>query len=164
MDQSGLFHNTEVISVKSNQMSLLKLPQLQCDYGTEIYSIDRVNRVLYAVYPDGMKKIDVRAHQDRQGKLVPPPKAFHSTLMANMAPGPQATSTPAMGVAVTTLASTLTNEKMLASVPREEQGHFEGEEVDPENLSNASISRMSVEDPLCTEEMEYKKPKEEHTR
>ena len=54
-------------------MTLLKLPQLQDTYDTEIYGINIVNGVLYAVYPFGMKRLEIRGRIRKEG--TPPPYA-----------------------------------------------------------------------------------------
>ena len=56
-----------------------------------------------------------------------------------MAPQPQATSTPAVGAAPVNLSGTVTNERTIASAPKndEQVGHKGG--IDVENLSNAPL-------------------------
>ena len=67
-------------------MTLVKLPQLQDIYETEIYGIDRVNGVLYAVYPVGMKKLRIRSRIEKEGTPPAIPKPFQSMLLSKVAP------------------------------------------------------------------------------
>ena len=137
-------------------MMLTKFPQLQDTYDTGIYGIDRVNGVLYAVYLVGMKKLGIRGRVEKEGTPLAMPKPFQSTLLSKVAPQPQATSTPAVGAAPVNLSGTVTNERTIASAPKndEQVGHKGG--IDVENLSNAtSILRLSVDNPLHIQEMEY---------
>ena len=60
------YRNTEILSLNNNKMTLLQLPQLLNTYATDIYGIDRVNGVLYVVYPQGMKKLEIRERVNRE--------------------------------------------------------------------------------------------------
>ena len=100
-------------------MTLLKLPQLQDTYNTEIYGIDRVNGVIYTVYPVRMRRIEIRGRVEKEGTPPAMPKPFQSMLMSRMAPQPQASSTPAMGAVSVSLPRMVSNEKTIASAPRE---------------------------------------------
>ena len=51
-------------------MFLLKLPQLQATYGMEIYGIDWGNGVIYVVYPQGMKQLDMRGQLKKEDPLT----------------------------------------------------------------------------------------------
>ena len=69
---------------------------------------------------------------------------------------PQATYTPAVGTTATDIPGMVTNERMITSAPQEDQGIGDREDKNLENLSDAtSISRLSVDDPLHIDEMEY---------
>ena len=72
----AFFGNTEVLSLSNNKMTLIKLPQLQDTYDTDFYGIDRVNGVLYAVYPVGMKKLGIRGRVEKEGTPLAMPKTF----------------------------------------------------------------------------------------
>ena len=136
-------------------MTLIKLPQLWDTYDTEIYGINRVNGVLYAVYPISMKRLGISGRVEKEGDTTCNAQTF-STLLSRVVPQPQATSTPAVGAAPVDLSGTVNNERTNASVPRNDQqvGHKKG--IDVENLSNAtSILRLFVDDPLHIHEMEY---------
>ena len=80
-------------------MTLFKLPKLQDTYDTEIYGINIVNGVLYAVYPFGMKRLEIRGRIRKEETPPPMPKPFQSMLLSRVAPQPQATSMPAVGAA-----------------------------------------------------------------
>ena len=137
-------------------MTLIKLPQLWDTYDTVIYGIDRVNGVLYAVYPVSMKRLGIRGRIEKEGTPPAMPKPYQSTLLSRVTPQPQATSMPAMGAAPIDLSGTVINERTIASAPRndEQVGHKRG--IDVENLSNAtSTLRLSVDNPLHIHEMEY---------
>ena len=137
-------------------MILLKLPQLQDTYNTEIYRIDRVNGVLYAVYPVRMRRLEIRGRIEKEGTPPAMPKPFQSMLMSRMAPQLLATSKPAMGAALVSLPGMASNEKAIASAPRKNDQVSQKKGIDVENLSNAtSISRLSVDNLLHIEEMEY---------
>ena len=82
------------------------------------------------VYPSGMECLDIWARKDKQGRSVPKPQTFQSILMSDLAPKPQATSTSAVGAPVPPLASTITNEKTIASAPREDQKVVKEMELD----------------------------------
>ena len=152
----AFFGYTEILSLSNNKMTLLKLPQMQATYDTEIYGIDQVNGVLYAVYPVGMRQLKIRGRVEKDGPPPVMPKPFQSMLLSSVAPQPQATSTPAVGTASASLSGTVSNERTITSVPREDQQVSKKKGIDVENLSNAtSISRLSVDDPLYIEEMEY---------
>ena len=126
-------------------MTLLKLPQLKDTYDTDIYGIDRVNGVL-----------EIRGKVRTEGTPLAVPKPFQSMLMPRVAPQPQATSTPTVGAVSVSLSGMVNNERTIASAPRENSLLGQRKGIDVENLSNAnSISRLSVDDPLHIEEMEY---------
>ena len=61
-----------------------------------------------------------------------------------------------MGAAPVDLSGTVTNEKMLVSAPRYDGQVGPKKGIDVANLSKAtSISRLSVDNPLCIQELEY---------
>ena len=152
----ALFGNTEILSLGNNKMMLLKLPQLQDTYNTGIYGIDRVNGVLYVVYPVRMRRLEIRGRIEKEGTPPAMPKPFQSMPMCRMAPQPQATSTPAMGAASVSLPGMVSNEKTITLAPREDDQVSQKKDINVENLSNAtSISRLSVDNPLHIKEMEY---------
>ena len=62
-------------------MTLLQLPQLLGTYATDIYGINRVNGVLYAVYPQGMKKLEIRGRLNREETPPEIQKPFQSSLL-----------------------------------------------------------------------------------
>ena len=53
----AFFGNMEVLSLSNNKMMLIKLPQLQDTYDTEIYRIDRVNGSSICSVPSQYEKI-----------------------------------------------------------------------------------------------------------
>ena len=59
-------------------------------------------------------------------------------LLSSVAPQPQATSTLAVGTVSASLSGTVTNEKTIASTPREEEQVSKKKGIDVENLSNAT--------------------------
>ena len=98
-----------------------------------------------------MNRLGIRGRIEKEGTPPAMPKPFQSTLLSRVAPQPQATSMPAVGAAPIDLSRTVTNERTIASAPRndEQVGHKRG--IDVKNLSNAtSISRLSVDDPCIS--------------
>ena len=82
----AFFSNTKVLSLNYNKITLIKLPQLWDTYDTEIYGINRVNGVLYAVYPVSMKRLGIRGRIEKEGTPPVMPKPFQSTLLSRVAP------------------------------------------------------------------------------
>ena len=115
-----------------------------------------MNGVLYAVYPVGMRQLGIRGRVEKDGPSPAMPKPFQSMLLSSVAPQPQATSTPAVRTASVGLSGTISNEKTIALALREDEQVGKKKGIDVENLSNAtSILRLSMDDPLHIEEMEY---------
>ena len=56
----AFYDNIEVISLASNAMTLLSLPELSVQFGTPIYGIDHVNGTLHATYSRGIKCVPLK--------------------------------------------------------------------------------------------------------